>query len=325
MSQGIFVAQGRPMLFSLGDCPKSEEIRKIVETDGGEFISSWQEGAIHLAYVEPQAPLPFPKPSDHAVYTYHFIIDSHHLGELQDLDMYELDKEEVRDGNSPRKAVRNRVKFTAKEEQAMREYMVKYPGPYTSVSYWSKATAYGLPVKRSADTLRDHCKRMMKGKTLRESSPRKPEQVMKKRKVSETQHSIHLVKPVPVTPKRSLPASLHYSPRISLPVKSSHSTPKPKSESALSDLAHTPLSLSSRFENSPALLVTVSKRGREVQDMDALKRKCLRERIPDRFKLLVERCQQRSRQPVEEAEVLQMLLQMGGSVEQTEDYFARDA
>jgi len=314
------------MLFALGDCPKSEEIRSIVEADGGELVSSWQEGAIHLACVEPQAPLPFPKPSDHTVYTYHFVIDSHHLGELQDLNMYELDKGEAGEESAPGKTVRNRVKFTVAEEQAMREYMVKYPGPYTSVSYWMKATAYGLAVKRTADTLRDHCKRMMQGKALRESPPRKSEQVMKRRKVSETQHSIHLIKPIPASPKRSLPSSLyHHSPRISLPVKSSHSTPKPKSESALSDLAHTPLSLSSRFENSSSLLVTVSRRGREVQDMDALKRKCLRERIPDRFKSLVERCQQRSRHPVEEAEVLQMLLQLGGSVEQTEDYFARDA
>ena len=90
----------------------------------------------------------------------------------------------------------------------------------------------------------------------------------------------------------------------------------------ISELANTPISLSSRFENSPALLITVSKRGREVQDMDTLKRKCMREQIPDKFKSLVERCQERSKHPVEEAEVLQVLMQLGGNAEETEEYFA---
>jgi hypothetical protein len=60
-----------------------------------------------------------------------------------------------------------------------------------------------------------------------------------------------------------------------------------------------------------------------VQDIDVLKRKCLEECIPDRFKSLVQRCQQRSKDPVEEAEVLQVLTEMEGSVERTEAYFAQ--
>lgn len=321
MSQGIFVADGRPMLFALSDCPKSEEIQKIVEAEGGELLSTWEEGAIHLAFVEPQAQLPFPKPADHAVYTYHFVLDSLNLGELQDLRMYELGKEEGVEEAEPGKVFRSRTKFTPREEAVMREYMTKYPGPFTSVSYWMKATAYGLAVKRSADTLRDHCKRMLKGKTASESPAKPTEKPSKRPKLGEMQRSI----PHPASPKYTVPSSFFRSssPRVTLPANTSHSTPMNNSDSAISGLANTPLSLSSRFENSPALLVTVSKRGREVQDMDSLKRKCMREHIPDKFKSLVERCQQKSKHPVEEAEVLQVLMQLGGNAEETEEYFER--
>lgn len=313
MSQGIFVTNGYPMLFALGDCSKYTEIREIVEAGGGELISMWTEGAIHLACVEPEAPLPFPKPLDHRVYTYYFVIDSHNLEELQDLNRYELGKKETVETDSPGKTVRNRVKFTAKEEQAMREYMVKYPGSYTSVSYWKKACRYGLSAQRSADTLRDHCKRMIKGKFIREQ---RTEQPTKKQKTDEFQHSIDVIRPIPISPK----PCLH---RISPSIIPFQTTSISESDSAHSDLICTPLSLSSRFKNSPSLLVTVSKQGREVQDIDGLKRKCLEECIPDRFKWLVQRCQQRSKDPVEEAEVLQVLTEMEGSVERTEAYFAQ--
>lgn len=312
------MVDGRPMLFVLAECPQREEVRQVVEAEGGALIAAWEEGAIHLAFVEPQAELPFPRPLDHPVYTYHFVMDSHNLGELQDLHMYELAKEEGEE-NSPGKAFRSRAKFTVREEAVMKEYMTKYPGPYTSVSYWVKATAYGLAVKRSADTLRDHCKRMLKGKTASESPPKQAEKPLKRSKLGDAQRR----SPVLASPQRPVPASLFRSssPRVTLPAHNTQSTPLHHSESAISGLANTPLSLSSRFENSPALLVTVSKRGREVQDMDALKRKCLREQIPDKFKSLVERCQQKSKHPVEEAEVLQVLMQLGGNAEETEEYF----
>lgn len=318
MSEGVFVVEGRPMVFALENSPKTSEIRAMVESGGGELISTWREGAVHLAMVEPQAPLPFAKPADHPVYTYHFVLDSLRLKDLQDLDMYELGKEDVEEEVSPTKAVRSRTKFTFNEEQAMREYMTKYPGPFTSVSYWMKATAYGLAVHRSADTLRDHCKRMMKGKTISDS-PVKPGNKPTKRPRPAEQAA----KLLSASPKRPIPTYRHSSPRVALPMRPIQSTPKARSESCISDLANTPFSLSSRFENSPALLITVSKRGREVQDMDALKRKCLRDHIPDKFKSLVARCQQRSKQPIDEAEILQVLLQLGGSAEKTEEYFER--
>ena len=314
MSQGLFVTDGHPMLFALGDCSKYTEIREIVEADGGEMISMWTEGAIHLAPVEPEARLPFPKPLDHAVYTYYFVIDSHNLEELQDLNRYELGREETVKTDSPRKTVR--VKFTAKEEQAMREYMVKYPGSYTSVSYWAKARRYGLVAQRSADTLRDHCKRMIKGKFIREQSPKRTEQSIKKQKTEEFQPSIDVIKPIPISPK----PCLH---RISPHISPFQTTSISESDSVHAGLICAPLSLSSRFEGSPSLLITVSKQGREVQDLDALKRKCMEECIPDRFMWLVQRCQQRSKDPVEETEVLQVLTEMEGSVERTEAYFAQ--
>ena len=314
------MADGRPMLFTLAECPQSEEVRQMVEAEGGALIPAWEEGAIHLVSVGPRAELPFPRPVDHPVYTYHFVLDSHNLGELQDLHMYELGKEEEAEESSPSKAFRSRAKFTVREEAVMREYMTKYPGPYTSVSYWTKATAYGLTVKRSADTLRDHCKRMLKGKTASESPPKQAEKPAKRPKLGETKRP----SPARVSPQHPVPTSLlrTSSPRVTLPTRTAHSTPLHHSDSVISELANTPISLSSRFENSPALLVTVSKRGREVQDMDTLKRKCMREQIPDKFKSLVERCQERSKHPVEEAEVLQVLMQLGGNAEETEEYFA---
>lgn len=314
MSQGIFVTDGYPMLFTLGDCSKYTEIREIVEAGGGELISKWTEGAIHLVYVEPGTPLPFPKPLDHPVYTYYFVIDSHNLEELQDLKRYELG---VKATHSSGKIVRNRVKFTAMEEQAMREYMTKYPGSYTSVSYWAKARRYGLEAQRSADTLRDHCKRMIKGKFVREETPKRTPQSMKKQKTVEIQDSIDVIKPIPISPN---PCLYQISP---LHINTFPTTSITKSDSVHSS-PNSPFSLSSRFEKFPSFLITVSKQGRVVQDIAELKRKCTEECIPDKFKWLVQRCQLRSIHPVEETEVLQVLMEMEGSVERTEAYFAQE-
>jgi hypothetical protein len=228
---GLFVVEGNPMgkrhaVFVIASCQIFDEIKDIVISEGGIVETQWCGEAIHLVD-DVKSKLPIEKPQDHAVYSSRFVFDSWNFGELQDLQLYEMGREETEEETNVPPKIKRRAKYSATEEEEMRKYMKANPKAIHSVLYWGNAVKCGLKVNRSAASLRDHSKRM-RGVI---------EVTQKQSKIDvSSQSSIRSAKPAAMCSARK-------------PVEWCLSTPvQQPSESVISELVNTPLSLSSRFD-----------------------------------------------------------------------------
>jgi hypothetical protein len=314
-----------------------ESIRKLIDSRGGQLKAKWSPGCTHLEPGAPKSISTFQTPSDHTVYSLQYVRDAVKENSLPDLALYTFrcplnDPVEVDDPSAANYKGRN--KFTLAEEDLMTQYMKRYQGSYSSLAYWNKALEHGLPVQRTAYTLRDHCKRMLEGKTVAKAEEVKKVEGRKRAEREETPGTEKKVKVNPGSPlglqaEKSLQTA-HIVPSPALkeasirrpvsmstppfPVRSAAPVPSTvKSRTSLDSLS--PRNLSSRFEVTSDLVISIDKGRRVVADMKKYREQSEQAHILPQFLALVAKCKHKSSlQTEEEVEVLKTLLVCRGDV-----------
>jgi len=341
MTARLFEPNGKPIgesytVFSLRECVERESIRKLIDSNGGQLKAKWSTGCTHLEPGAPKTIGTFPIPSDHTVYSLKYVRDAVKDKTLPDLNLYTFrcplnDPVEVEDSSGANYKGRN--KFTLAEEDLMTQYMKRYQGSYSSLTYWNKALEQGLGVQRTAYTLRDHCKRMLEGKTVAKAEETKKVESRKRAEREETPGTEKKAKVTPGSPAGLKsekppgtvpavaspglkgvpfrPVSMQTPPfpvRLAAPVPSTV-----KSRTSLDSLS--PRNLSSRFEVTSDLVITINQGKRAVADMKKYREQSEQARILPQFLALVAKCKHKnSLQPEEEIEVLKTLLVCHGDV-----------
>lgn len=147
-------SEGAPMEFYMCECPERAEIERMVEENEGKMVEAAGNGVICLLPYE--ANYVVKQSNSYKVYSYRFVLDSVALGCLQRLKDYQL-------GKSVKKVdiVGAKIQYTAKEDQAMREYVRDHAGNPHNMSYWMKANQE-LGMSRTVDSIRAHWKVLVK-------------------------------------------------------------------------------------------------------------------------------------------------------------------
>ena len=335
MTGRLFEANGKPIgevytVFSLRECMERDTIRKLIEPNGGQLRLKWTLGCIHLEPGEPKSISTFRVPADHTVYSLKYVKDAVKGKSLPDLSHYTFHiplSDPIEPDSDAGPTFKGRNKFTLAEEELMTQYMKRYQGSYTSLAYWTKALEQGLTVSRTAYTLRDHCKRMLEGKSVAKNEEIKSKKrettpgVEKKSKVSpgspvalKVPKPLGSSQPSPVLPTTIVKQVSLSTPPLSVP----RVQPIPgsaKSRTSVESLS--PRNLSSRFEVTSDLVVCVERGRRAVSDMKKYREQCDQAHIIPQFLSLVAKCKRKSSlHPDDEVEVLQTLLACKGDVSQ---------
>uniref|UniRef100_A0A7S3I8P5 BRCT domain-containing protein n=1 Tax=Fabrea salina TaxID=342563 RepID=A0A7S3I8P5_9CILI len=312
----LFVSGKKPLKFFMETCEEKRSLQKLISKHGGQVSRSYLPGCIELVPYEKDFRLKAENAKKHPVYSFKLIHDSVNLGEMQDLQEYEI-KAAYAPGIKKSNA---RKKYTPEEDAEILAYVEKNPGKTGSLKYWEQALASGLSSEHSAESLRHHWKfHKPKKENVAEKTP-KPETPSPQKK-----------------PKTATPQS--FSPgKISVPSRSSSARKKfttpsgggfdltsmmGSAKSNISAMAEGFLKLGSRFEDHNQIKICVSTEGRKVADMGYLKKKCIDAKIPEHFMRLVDVCKQHSGKELQEEDVARILVSNQGRVGATVSYFSK--
>jgi hypothetical protein len=142
--------------FFIESCSEKPMVKKLVGKNGGTLVDQYEIGCVHLAPYDTRTALNNPAPSDHAVYSYKFVVDSNTLGEEQSISNYLL--------IAPAAGMKKqRLPYTRADEKIMEEYVDNNPGVPSGIRYWEKAFREGLN-KHSPESMRRHYRLIHKEK-----------------------------------------------------------------------------------------------------------------------------------------------------------------
>lgn len=158
----IFSIGSSPLKFTMCECIEKNEIKNLIETNGGIFLNDYTKGVILL--------LPYDISfivKDHSEYepvSYKFIYDSIALQNLQPIENYLLG---VVKTNQTTYTVR--VPYTEQEDKGLSQYVLTHFGNPNNVSYWINYKNETGSM-RTIDSLRSHWKILIKRHAFNQNS-----------------------------------------------------------------------------------------------------------------------------------------------------------